>query len=100
MFFELASREQAPTTQIRESATYSGSQYDPNPSAQRDCLTDKRIRRGVFRSVPELVQATKDYVQHHSDNAKGFCLDRTTKAEPILETVRRARPVLDKIPSE
>jgi transposase len=61
-------------------------------------LTDKRIRRGVFRSVPELVQAIEAYVEHHNDNAKGFVW--TAKAQQILEKVRRARAVLDKIPSE
>jgi transposase len=61
-------------------------------------LTDKRIRRGVFRSVPELIQAIEDYVEHHNDNAKGFVW--TAKADQILDKVRRARAVLDKIPSE
>ncbi len=61
-------------------------------------LTVERLRRGVFRNVPELVQAIEEYVEHHNDNAKGFVW--TAKAEPILEKVRRARAVLDKIPSE
>jgi transposase len=61
-------------------------------------LTDKRLRRGVFRSVPELVEAIEEYVEHHNDNARGFVW--TAKAERILEKVRRARAVLDKIPSE
>jgi transposase len=61
-------------------------------------LTDKRLRRGVFRSVAQLVQAIEEYVEHHNDNAKGFVW--TAKAEQILDKVRRARAVLDKIPSE
>jgi transposase len=61
-------------------------------------LTDKRIRRGVFRSVPELVQAIEEYVRHHNDNAKAFVW--TAKAEVILEKVRRARAALDKISSD
>src|SRR5579863_786667 len=61
-------------------------------------LTVERLRRGVFRNVPELVQAIEEYVEHHNDNAKGLVW--TAKAEPILEKVRRARAVLDKIPSE
>jgi transposase len=61
-------------------------------------LTDKRLRRGVFRSVPELVQAIENYVEHHNDNAKGFVW--TANAEQVLHKVRRARAVLDKIPSE
>src|SRR5260370_35711562 len=55
-------------------------------------LTDKRIRRGVFRSVPELVQAIEAYVEHHNDNAKGFVW--TAKAYQILAKVRRARSSL------
>ena len=44
------------------------------------------------------MQAIEEYIEHHNDNAKGFVW--TTKAETILEKVRRARAVLDKIPSE
>lgn len=29
-------------------------------------LTEQRIRRGVFRSVPELVQAIEEYLAHHN----------------------------------
>jgi transposase len=61
-------------------------------------LTDKRIRRGVFRSVPELIEAIEGYMRRHNDNAKGFVW--TAKAEAILEKVRRARAVLDKISSD
>lgn len=61
-------------------------------------LTEKRLRRGVFRNVPELVEAIEDYIQHHNDYAKGFTW--TAKAEDILAKVRRARAVLDKVPSE
>jgi hypothetical protein len=61
-------------------------------------LTDKRIRRGVFRSVPELVEAIEEYTRHHNDHAKAFVW--TAKADAILEKVRRARAVLDKISSE
>jgi transposase len=61
-------------------------------------LTVKRIRRGIFRSVPELVEAIEGYVKHHNDHAKAFVW--TAKAEAILEKVRRARAALDKISSE
>lgn len=58
-------------------------------------ITDKRIRRGVFRSVKELIAAIEDYVAEHNDNPKSFTW--TAKAHAILEKVRRARAVLDKM---
>lgn len=61
-------------------------------------LTDKRLRRGVFRSVPELIEAIEGYIEHHNDHGKGFTW--IAKAEQILEKVRRARDVLDKNASE
>ena len=61
-------------------------------------LTDKRLRRGVFRSVPELIQAIQEYTDHHNQDPKTFTW--TAKAETILAKVRRARAVLDKMRSE
>lgn len=60
-------------------------------------LTDRRLRRGVFRSVPLLIEAIHDYIDHHNDTHRGFVW--TAKAEDILAKVRRARAVLDKTPS-
>ena len=53
----------------------------------RDLTTD-RLRRGVFRSVPELVSAIKDYVATHNENPKPFIW--TAKATDILQKVIRA----------
>ncbi len=61
-------------------------------------LTDKRIRRGVFRGVPELIAAVMDFVEHHNADPKS--LQWTAQTDKILEKVRRARAVLDKNPSE
>jgi transposase len=61
-------------------------------------ITDKRIRRGVFRSVQQLIEAIRAYIDEHNDDPKPFVW--TAKAEDILEKVRRARAVLDKIASE
>ena len=58
-------------------------------------ITDKRIRRGVFRSVKELIAAIEDYLAKHNENPQSFTW--TAKAETILEKVRRARAVLDKM---
>ncbi|MCA1697239.1 MAG: IS630 family transposase, partial [Actinobacteria bacterium] len=35
-------------------------------------LTDKRIRRGVFRSVPELIAAIEEYLRVNNDDPKPF----------------------------
>lgn len=61
-------------------------------------LTDKRIRRGVFRSVPDLVAAIEEYVEHHNDNAKAFAW--TAKPDDIIAKVHRAREALNKNASE
>lgn len=60
-------------------------------------ITCKRIRNGVFRSVPELEKAIRDYIDHHNANPKSFVW--TKSAEEILEKVARARKSLNKIPS-
>jgi transposase len=35
-------------------------------------ITRKRIRRGTFRSVPELIRAIKDYVRHYNRSPQPF----------------------------
>lgn len=60
-------------------------------------ITDKRIRRGTFHSVPQLVAAIQAYIGEHNENPRSFTW--TAKAEAILAKVRRARQVLDKIAS-
>ncbi len=60
-------------------------------------ITDKRIRRGVFHNVPELIDAIMTYIAQHNENPQAF--EWTAKAEDILEKVRRAREVLDKMAS-
>lgn len=61
-------------------------------------ITQNRIRRGVFHSVPELVNAINDYVSHHNRDPKPFIW--TAKASDILQKVARARRSLDKVQSE
>lgn len=55
-------------------------------------LTDKRIRRGVFHSVQELVQSIIDYIAAHNENPETF--PWTAQAAEILEKVERARRML------
>lgn len=56
-------------------------------------LTAKRLRRGVFRDVLELVEAIDHYVDRHNQNPKPFIW--TASANDILEKVKRARKALD-----
>jgi len=58
-------------------------------------LTDKRIRRGVFKSVADLIAAIQAYIEHHNSNPKPFVW--TAKAEDIIAKYRRAKAVLDKL---
>jgi len=60
-------------------------------------ITDKRIRRSAFRSVDELVAAIMDYIAEHNSHPHSFTW--TAKAQDILDKIRRARAVLDKISS-
>jgi transposase len=55
-------------------------------------LTQKAIRRGVFRSVPDLVAAIYEYLDAHNSDPKPFVW--TASAEQILEKVRRGRVAL------
>ena len=51
-------------------------------------ITDKRLRRGVFTSVPELVAAIDEYIAHHNTKPKRFIW--TKSAREILQKVIRA----------
>jgi transposase len=56
-------------------------------------LTQKRIRRGVFRNVEELIMAVETYIDKHNIDPKPFVW--TAKANDILEKVKRARATLN-----
>jgi transposase len=56
-------------------------------------LTDKRIRRGVFHNIPQLIEAIETFIDAHNETPKPFVW--TAKAEDILEKFQRARAVLD-----
>jgi transposase len=51
-------------------------------------ITTERLRNGVFRSVPELTAAIKEYIALHNKNPKPFVW--TAKAHDILAKVMRA----------
>ena len=46
-------------------------------------ITDRRIRRGVFRSVRELIKAIYDFLKHYNENPKPFVW--TKSADQILD---------------
>lgn len=56
-------------------------------------LTQKRLRRGVFHDVEELVTAIGDYIDRYNQKPKPFVW--TAKASDILEKVKRARMSLN-----
>src|ERR1017187_4516414 len=51
-------------------------------------ISENRLRRGVFSSVPELVTAIDEYVTHHNTKPKPFIW--TASAHDILQKVIRA----------
>jgi len=58
-------------------------------------LEDKALRRGVFKSVPDLIAAIETYLQ--ATNADPTPFVWTATAEQILEKVRRGRVALEAI---
>jgi len=60
-------------------------------------LTEQSIRRGVFRSVAEVIVAIEEHVRVHNAAPKPFIW--TAKASDILEKVKRARAKLDSLQS-
>lgn len=56
-------------------------------------ITRKRIRRGVFRSVPQLEKAIYEYIKHHNEHPRPFVWTKT--AEEIVKKVNRCKAVLE-----
>jgi transposase len=56
-------------------------------------ITGKAIRRGVFHSVDDLINAIEEYLRIHNDDPKPFVW--TATAEQILAKVRRGRVALE-----
>jgi transposase len=55
-------------------------------------LTDRRLRRGAFNSVDQLVDAIELWAEHWNDNPRPFIWHKT--AEEIITKVRRGRAAL------
>ena len=57
-------------------------------------LTDKRLRRGVFTNVPELIEAITTWGSHWNDDPQPFIWHAT--AAEIIEKVQRGRTALNR----
>ena len=60
-------------------------------------LTDRRLRRGTFSSVPDLLDAIYDWAHHWNAEPKPFVWHKT--AEEIITKVRRGRTALTRAKS-
>jgi transposase len=61
-------------------------------------LTDKRLRRGTFTSVADLIAAITTWAEHWNTNPKPFIWKAT--AEDIITKVRRGRNTLNQLNSQ
>lgn len=55
-------------------------------------LTQRRIRRGVFKSVRDLIAAIQEFLQHHNDQPKIFTWHKD--AETILAKIEHCKEAL------
>jgi transposase len=60
-------------------------------------LTQKRLSRGIFKSVADLKKAIKEFIEAHNQDPKPFLW--TATADKIIEKVGRARLALNNDPS-
>lgn len=58
-------------------------------------LSEKQLKRGVFRSVAELEQAVTEYIAKHNEAPAPYIWTKT--ATDILEKVKRARETLNNL---
>jgi hypothetical protein len=56
-------------------------------------LTGKRLRRGSFSSVAQLVEAIESYIAHNNTDPKPY--KWTKSAAEIIEKVKRGRVALE-----
>jgi transposase len=56
-------------------------------------ITDKRIRRGVFRSVAELIAAIEEYLKNHNQNPKVFVW--TAPVDRIMTKIAKCKEALE-----
>ena len=56
-------------------------------------ITEKRLRRGSFDSVPDLIKAIQQYVENHNQNSKVFTW--SASVEKILAKIAKCKEALD-----
>jgi len=56
-------------------------------------ITDKRIRRGAFKSVPDLIAAIKDYLESHNQNPRVFVW--SASEDQILTKIAKCKEALE-----
>ena len=56
-------------------------------------LTEKRIRRGSFESVPELIAAIEDYLAASNDDPKPFVWQASVQS--ILDKIAHSRAIYE-----
>ncbi len=59
-------------------------------------LTEKRIRRGIFTSVPHLEKCLREYLETYTEDPRP--LTWTKPVEEIIDKVGRARTAIPKAP--
>lgn len=55
-------------------------------------ITQKRLRRGTFGSVPSLIQAIKEYIENHNQNPQAFVW--TATPERIMQKITKCKEAL------
>jgi len=58
-------------------------------------LTRKQIRRGIFKSVPQLILTIEDFIRLNNENPKPFIW--TKRADEILDKVRHCNAVIETV---
>ncbi len=56
-------------------------------------ITDKRIRRGSFKSVPDLIDDIMRYLENHNQNPHVFIW--SASADAIMSKIAKCKEVLE-----
>ncbi|MBU4329999.1 MAG: IS630 family transposase, partial [Acidobacteria bacterium] len=56
-------------------------------------LSRKRIRRGIFQSVPELIATIQEFIRINNQNPKSFVWSKSV--DQILEKVGHCKAVIE-----
>ena len=58
-------------------------------------ITDKRIRRGVFKSVPDLIAAIEEYLANHNQTPQVFVW--SAPVDRLLAKIAKCKEALDSL---